>query len=295
MNRRRQTHVLAFGLSACLIAQGAVAQSERVSVRMAPQPGQSVRLAMTQEMDFDIGFDGAMPPGFSGMKILTRTTMTMTQKTGPRKADGTVDAELTYEEFRAETLMNGQPMPAEPVDQIVGKTVSVTYARDGQIVSVKGLPAGGLTDDAFKEMMGSILGNLPAAPIGVGETATTPLNFAVPLPLPGAGPMQLSGENRIRLISIDKDNQGRSARFDSTVTGTMVNEMASPDGKGNLTFDFTMEGGGTTVLDLDRGLPRSALATTTLNGKITPNTVAPATSLPPMTMRATIRVTMTGK
>ena len=139
-------------------------------------------------------------------------------------------------------------------------------------------------------MMGSMLGNLPPTPIGVGETATAPLDFAVPLPLPGAGPLKVEGETRIRLVAIDKDNQGRSARFDSTMNGTMVSKIPSPDAQGTMTLDFSVEGDGTVVIDLEKGLPRSAVSTSTISGKLG----TPAGG-PGMILRGTIKVTMTGK
>lgn len=295
MNRSVRTPIFAAGLLVCLTAAGAFAQSEKASVRMTPQPGQSVRMTMTQEMDFDLSFEGAAPPGAGSMKMLMRMTLAVTQKTGPRKADGTVDAEVSYDELRTEISMNGQAMPTEASDRLVGTIVTMTYGRNGEIVSVGGLPPGGLTDDAFRQMMGSLLGNLPMTELSVGEMATVPLDFGLPFPLPGAGPMKMSGETRIKLVSIDKDAQGRSARFDSTVNGRMASAMPSPDGKSKMTFDFTI-GDGTVVIDLDKGLPRSAASTSTVNGTMAiPVGAAPDAALQAMTMRGTFKMTMTGQ
>lgn len=295
MNRRRGVPVLVVGLVVCLSPAAAVAQSDKASVRRAPQPGQSVRMTLDQEMDFDLSIEGA-PPGLDAMKMLTRITMALTQKTGPRKADGTVDAVLTYDEFRTETSMNGQTMPRDAGDQLIGKPVTVTYGRDGSIVSVKGLPPGGVTDDAFKQMMGSLVGNLPTTELKVGETTTVPMDLELPFPLPGAGPLQMRGDTRITLVSIDKDAQGRSARFDSTVNGTMVSDVPSPDGMSTLTLEFTMDGGGTTVVDLDKGLARSNESSITVHGRIgMPAGAAPAGVPPTLTMRGTITLTMTSK
>ena len=68
---KRLSLVVAAGVLACLAAPTVIAQSEKVSIRMAPRPGQTVHLTMTQEMDFDISFDGAALPGVTGpMKML---------------------------------------------------------------------------------------------------------------------------------------------------------------------------------------------------------------------------------
>jgi hypothetical protein len=253
-------------------------------------------MTMTQEMDFDISFDGAALPGVTGpMKMLMRSIVALTQKTGGLKADGSLDSELTYDESRTEISMNGQTMPAAAADELVGKTVVMTYNRSGEIVDIKGLPAGVLTDDTFKQMMASFYGNLPMAALSVGETTTSPIELALPLPLPGAGPMAMTGETRVKLVSIDKDAQGRSARFESTLDGKMVNEIASPDGKSQATMDFKMDGTGILVMDLEKGVLRSGLSTVTFVGKIgMPGGAAP-TGMPSMNMRGTMKVTTTSK
>ena len=105
-------------------APALLAQSEKVSVRMAPRPDQTVRMTMTQDMDFDISIDGSALPGAGPMKMLMRLTMAMTQKTGPAKGDGTVDAEMTYDQLRTEISMNGQSMPAADANNpLVGKVI----------------------------------------------------------------------------------------------------------------------------------------------------------------------------
>ena len=297
MKRLTQAHVIAAAVIVCLSAPEARAQSEKISLRMAPRPGQTVQMTVTQDMDFDMSMDGAPLPGGNSMKMVMRSTMALTQKTGPLKADGSVDAELTYDQIAIELSMNGQQMPASDVDTgLVGKPVVVTYNANGEVIGVKGLPAAsGLTDETFKQMLGSFYGNLPVTALGVGETTTGPLDIPVPLPLPVPGaPMQMTGETILKLVSIDRDAQGRTARFDSTVNGRMDSAIPSPDGKGQLKFDITMIGDGTTIIDLNKGLPRSNIATSTFSGRMNmPAGAAPnATS---MTMRGTVKVVMSSK
>ena len=294
MNGPSRTHVIAAGVIACLAAPALLAQSEKISIRMVPVPGQTVHMTMNQDMDMDISFDGnqAAPAVAGPMKVLITTTLAMTQKTGAVKPDGTLDAEITYDQIRTEMTMNGQTMPAEADTQLVGKPVVVTYNRSGEIVDVKGLPAAGLTTESFKQMMNSFYGNLPVTAIGVGEETSAPLDFSMPLPLPGGAPMKLVGQTRLKLVSIDKDAKGRSARFDSTVTGTMDMAIPSPDGTAGMSVDFTMTGTGTSVMDLEKRLLRSSESTATIDGKLkTAGGRGPA-PLPGMSMRATIRVTI---
>ena len=60
-----------------------------------------------------------------------------------------------------------------------------------------------------------------------------------------------------------------------------------------MTLDFKMDGTGTMVMDLDKGVPRSSLSISSFVGKIgMPAGAAPA-ALPSMSMRGTMKVTIT--
>lgn len=297
MKRLTQVHVIAAAVIVCLSAPEARAQSEKVSVRMAPRPDQTVQMTMTQDMDFDVAIvgGGAAQAGDTSMKMLMRLTTALTQKTGPLKADGSVDAELTYDQIAAEMSMNGQQMPASEVAGLVGKAVVVTYNANGDVVGVKGLPeASGLTDESFRQMLSSFSGSLPATALGVGETTSGPLNLALPVPLPFPGGLMMTGETILKLVSLDRDAQGRTARFDSTINGKMDSAIPSPDGKSQVKFDFTMIGDGTVIMDLDKGVPRSNVATSTFNGRMNvPAGAAPGAMS--MTMRGTAKIVMSSK
>jgi hypothetical protein len=56
-------------------------------------------------------------------------------------------------------------------------------------------------------------------------------------------------------------------------------------------FDFVLSGGGTTVIDLARGVLRSSVTTINMNGTIGMGNGTPP-GLPPMRMRATVTNTM---
>jgi hypothetical protein len=280
---------------ALLASPGVIAQSEKVSVRMAPRPDQTVRQTSVTEMDFDISADGAAAaPGFMPLKMAMRMTTTITLKTGTLKPDGTLDTELTYDQLRVEMSMNGQTMPADVGNPLAGRTIVMTYNRAGEVVGVQGLEAAGLTDNAFRQMMGSFFGELPVTALAVGETTTGPLNFMLPLPLPGAAPAKMVGQTQLKLVSIDNDARGRAATFESTMAGKMVSDLASPDGKGKMSFELNLSGQGTYVLNLETGIVRSNVGTSSVIGTISMagGTVPPAR--PGMTMRGTVRMTMTG-
>ena len=296
MKRLTQVHVIAAAVIVCLSVPEARAQPEKVSIRLAPRPDQTVQMSMTQEMDFEISF-GSAAPSAPPMNMAMRSMMSLTQKTGPRKADGSIDAEITYDEIRSELSLNGQPAAVpNPNGDLVGKPVVVTYNAGGEVIGVKGLPAlPGLSDDSFRQMLVSFSGNLPATALGVGETAKAPLNVNLPLPLPGAVPVTITGETTLKLSSVDRDTRGRTAIFDSTVTGSMSTDVPAPDGKNQMKLNFTMTGDGTTIMDLDRGIPRSNLTATTFAGRAEIPAGAAAAAMPGMNMRGTIKLAMTSK
>jgi hypothetical protein len=71
----------------------------------------------------------------------------------------------------------------------------------------------------------------------------------------------------------------------------MVSELPSPDGKTKMVMNFSMGGTGTMVMDLDRGVLRSGVTTSTLVGKMDMPAGA-AAAAPGMNMIATIKVTI---
>jgi hypothetical protein len=273
------------------------AQSDKISLRMAPAPGQTVQMLMTQKMDFEMSLEGTPVPGLAPMRMVTQSTMVMTQKTGARRPDGSIDVEVTYDQIRSEMTMNDQSTPTADLDkELVGKPVVVTYSARGEIIGVRGMPAvTGLNDEMFKQMLGAFYGNLPVTALSIGEATTAPLDFNLPLPLPGAAALKMTGETILKLVAIDKNAEGRSARFDSTTNGKMASEFAAPDGKSQMKFSFSMSGDGTTVMDLDKGLPRSHLLTNTFVGRIDMPSGKPTAASPSMNMRGTMNVVVTSK
>ena len=108
---RRLILAVAMACAACL---SAIAQSEKVSVRMTPQPNQSVRLRMVQEMDMQMSPDaGAGPSAVAvpAMQMTMKNVVSLRQETGAANQDGTIDAQLVYDEVQTEIALNGQPMP----------------------------------------------------------------------------------------------------------------------------------------------------------------------------------------
>jgi hypothetical protein len=291
---------------ACAACLSAIAQSEKVSVRMTPQPNQSVRLRMVQEMDMQISPDaGAGPAAVAvpAMQMTMKSVVSLRQETGAANQDGTIDAQMVYDEVQIEIAMNGQPMPGADATAagLVGKKITLTYDKLGNVSKV-GIPGdlGGLgpTEAAIRALLESAFNSLPGTPIGVGETTTAPLDMTLPLPLPGAGggPMKLDGQVQLRLVSIDKDASGRTAKFEHVTNGKMVQDLLLPAQAGpiKIGFDFTVSGRGTSLKDLDTGVLRSSASDTTFNGKMSlSGDAAGGPQMPAMNLQGTLKVTVT--
>ena len=288
-----RTRSLWVALIVCLVTAAVVAQSEKVSIRMSPLPNQSIRMTMLQEMDIEILFDGTT--GLLGpMKMATRSTLSMTQKTGAAAPNGTLEAQITYDAIRIETSMNGQTLPiADAGNNSSANRLLVTYNRNGEIVDVRGLPAGGLAAESFKQMLNSFYGSLPVAALGMGEVTRVPLDFTFPLPL-GAGPVTMSGENTLKLATIENDGKSRTARFESTIDGKVSSTLPTPDPSGTMSLDLTMQGSGRMVTDLENRFIRSNESQVTFDGTIKSTAEPGPTPLPGMTMRGTIKISITG-
>jgi hypothetical protein len=298
---RRLILAVVMACAACLSAN---AQSEKVSVRMTPQPNQSVRLRVVQEMDMQLSPDaGAGPAAVAvpAMQMTMKNVVSMRQETGAANKDGTIDAQMVYDEVRMETAMNGQPMPAADATGagLVGKKITLTYDNLGNVSKI-GIPGDlgslGPTEAAIRALLESAFNSLPGTPIGVGETTTAPLDMMLPLPIPGAGggAMKLDGQVQLRLVSIDKDASGRTARFEHVMNGKMVQDLSLPAQAGpiKISFDFTVSGRGTSLKDLDKGVLRSSDGDTTFNGKMSLSSDA-APQMPTMNLQGKMKVTVT--
>src|SRR5262249_40667897 len=153
------------------------------------QPNQTIRVRTVQENEVEVSFEAAVPVAAPSnpMKLTTKTIFGMTQKFGAATKEGNIEAEIVYDEISSETTMNGQVMPSNSIARsFIDKKLVVTFDKQGNVLDVKVPPDLGVPQEAFKQMLESMYRNLPALSIGIGETVTVPLDFTLPLPIPGA-------------------------------------------------------------------------------------------------------------
>ena len=278
----------------------AFAQSEKIRLKMVPEPNQTVRMRMIQDMEMNMSFENETPsaaPLPEPMKMMARTIFALTIKVGSPDKEGEFTAEMTYDEISSEMTMNGQPMQHGGASgKFIGKKILTTFNKQGEMVDLKMPPDLGVSEESFKKLLKSLYGDLPQTPIGVGEVATAPLDFTVPLPVPGAPPLKIDGQINFKLVSVDKDATGRIAKFDQTVDGKMFSnlEVPGPNGQIKMSLDFKLNGGGDLVMNVDKGVPKSSDSKMTFGGKLKLTGESSEAKLSTINFQGMMKVTVTG-
>ncbi|HEV2667214.1 MAG TPA: hypothetical protein VG324_20000, partial [Blastocatellia bacterium] len=174
--------------------------------------------------------------------------------------------------------------------------ILTTFNKKGEMVDLKMPPDLGVSEESFKKLLKSLYGDLPQTPIGVGEVATAPLDFTVPLPVPGAPPLKIDGQINFKLVSVDKDATGRIAKFDQTVDGKMFSnlEVPGPNGQIKMSLDFKLSGGGDLVMNVDKGVPKSSDSKMTFGGKLKMTGESSEAKLSTINFQGMVKVTVTG-
>jgi hypothetical protein len=276
------------------------AQSEKIKFKMVPEPNQTVRMRAIQDMELSMSFESETPSADAlpePVKMVARAVFAMTQKVGAPDKEGNVSAEVTYDEVSSELMMNDQPMQiGDKVDNFIGKKITATFNSRGEMIDIKVPPDIGLPEESFKQLLKSVYGNLPQTPLGVGEVATAPLDFTIPLPVPGAPPLKIDGQIKFALVSVEKDATGRTAKFDQTMDGKVVSdlEVPGPTGQIKMSLDFKLNGGGGMVMDVDKGFLKSSDSKMTFGGKLKMVGESSATKSPTINFQGTMKVTVRG-
>jgi hypothetical protein len=267
---------------------------------MVPEPNQTVRMRAVQDMELEMSFESETPSTTAlpePVKMMARAVFALTQKVGAPDKEGNVSAEVTYDEVSSEMMLNGQPIQiGDKVNNFIGKKITATFNSRGEMIDLKVPPDLGLPEESFKELLKSIYGNLPQTPLGVGEGATAPLDFTIPLPVPGAPPVKIDGQIKSTLVSVEKDAIGRTAKFDQTVDGKMAGDMEVPGPTGHIkmSLDVKLNGGGAMVMNVEKGFLKSSDSKMTFGGKLKMAGESSATKLPTINFQGTVKVTVTG-
>ena len=292
-------HLVLVVLAFCLGSVSVRAQSEKIPIRLIPQPNQTTHLKMIQETDLEITFEGDLPAELAAMnptKMLIKSTVGMTQKNGAANKQGQVEAVITYDQFESEMNINGTSMPVGgAADQLVGKNFTAVYDEKGNLIDVKTPDSSLMPADLFKQMMQQLLKGLPTEPMSIGETATLPLNMSFPLPLPGAKPINFEGQTVSKLVAVDKEASNRLAKFVQTVAAKVASslDLPGPDGGSvKLGLDFQLNGDGAIQINIDKRLLKLSESKINIEGKLSsPDKSGP---FPVISIKGVIKVMVTG-
>jgi hypothetical protein len=293
---------LSLGLSAIVICYlftiNAIAQSDKLSLLIAPKPNQTSRQTTTQEIVMDISFDGEVPEqlaAMKAMKIEVKSVVGMVLKTGPLDKDGRLEAEISFDQADTEMTMGGNPLPGGGMTKnIIGKKIKIILDSKGTLVDLSTPDDLAASRDMIKQMLQSLYGNLPKEPIGIGETAILPFNLDYPLPLPGAPPMKFDGQVKTKLLALEPDADGRIAKFEQTIYAKILNNinLDSPSGKFAMNLDLKLNGGGISQFNVDKGLEKASEMNLNLDGRIG---IKIDPQLPDMLFKGTIKISVIGK
>jgi len=287
--------LLAVVIVACGVSSPGLAQSERVSLRVTPQPNQTVQVRTGSEMDMTVDVESGAPAGLGGpIHVTSKNVIRVTQKSGARNDQGQITAVLTFDELSNETLLSGQPLPVGSSRRdIVGKTVTVVFDKDGGVVDATGNLGADVPEAVFKQMLTNLYADLPATPIGIGETATVPIEMAFPIAIPGAGSMKWEGDTKYTLVSIERKAAGRFATFDIATNGKVASTVPLSGGQQGLSWSVSMTGKGSAIRELDRGLMSSSELQAEISGTMKPAGDSSTSPLPALAMHGTFKTTTT--
>jgi hypothetical protein len=229
------------------------------------------------------------------MKMTIKSVLGMSQKTGQFDAQGRIEADLTYEIGESQFLMNGTPFPLDEAGKkLIGKKFKAIYDRKGELLDLKIPDDLGISAESIKQTMQSFYASMPKEPIGVGETAISPAGIDFSIPGFGAEPMKIQGETKTKLIAIEKEANGRIAKFGIIIDMRIAktSEMDLPTGKLTMNLDGKVNGTGTARVNLDRGVPMQSETLMNIDAKTTMPTQTGDLQMPSMSIKGAMKVTI---
>jgi hypothetical protein len=268
---RKQPKTAAAAFLVCMLGMPALpAQEKKAVIRLTPKPYQAFKCETVQEMEMDATMEGV--PQTSGpvsMKMVNRTVFGFSEKTGAPKDQGMIEAEVTYDKISSDKILNGKPMPPDNLGvQLVGKTITFTYDKEGRVVDVRVPPDIDLSAETLKQMMNSLQGNLPSAEMAAGDTTSTPFSMPLPIPTPGLNALNATGQARYKLVALEKEGTDLIARLEQVVEAGLVTTLDLPLAKGTakVSVDFKVNGTGGLQLNLTRGIMKMNEQELTIDG-----------------------------
>jgi hypothetical protein len=237
-------------ISAWLLSVTLSAQGERITVRMAPTPNQTLHVRTTQETVTE----AQSPAGDSPFPAVTMSmVIESTSTVGAADRDGSYTAKMTVDRMSVTGAMNGKPMTLPAMfDETLRPVITWSYDRDGKVLDVAadGLPAA--SADGIKQFMARAMGSMAPITLAVGESVTVPAALSLPIGSPSA-PIEMSAETRYTLTSVTFDGAERIAHLTTRMTTTISRRTDAP-ADSPPALDLTVTGDGKSDVNIDRGI-----------------------------------------
>jgi hypothetical protein len=261
----------------------AVAQT-RVMIGGPPAPGQTIKVRMMQEMDFELKPVGDVPPpGMTkeGIRSKGKSVLLLKQQVGDRDADGRLRLDLTYEEVSQELSVNDKPLPIPPAsfDVLRGKIVTMWLGPKNDVLDVTAPENFPIPPDQLKQFLGPLVASLPHQEMSDGESVTLPFSMALPIPTPaGSAAPMLTGQTKTTLSKLTPENDDQIATLDQTIEVALDNTNETSAGS-RVRMNVKIAGGGTTDTFVRGGLVKSNKTEATMSGQFSPTKDGPTLKL----------------
>ena len=262
-----RARVAAIGVIAMCAGAAARAQSEKIALGILPPRPGSVHYEMTQDMSLEASPDGQGDVQLPATKMTVNTTMRLTQEAGAPDADGHVQVKLTYDDVKVSATLNGKPAPSGE-HPLAGKALVATYSSEGRLLNMTGPEGADAMVQAVRQVIEQMTGQWSRLRLAVGETQTIPMSLALPIPIPGAAGLRMTGDSTFKLTGVDVEDGNRIASCDSVFQVALSQSIDAPAAgtAAGLTVDMKMSGSGQTRIDLDRRVIKVNEGTVTIDG-----------------------------
>ena len=169
----------------------------------------------------------------------------ITMETKKVQEDGSAWVDVRYDAFEVSQSVNGKETPVggegneSPLKELVGKTVSMHFQKDGKLLEAAPNP-GGTKAPSLDQLFGQMEGIFPDHPVRVGESWTKKME----LPIEGAA-QKVKADFQNTLESFEKVGDRNCAKIKSVLTFSLPEgKLNPPAGENPLGISVKMEGKG---------------------------------------------------
>jgi hypothetical protein len=259
----------AVAVALLVLTTAPVLAQPRALIGARPAPNQTVRLRLVQKMDLVFAaVAGAAPPALppGGLVLENASVLVLRQDVGAIDDRGRLRLDVTYEEVSQRARLNGAPVPipADSVEELLGKTVTMWMGPKREVLEVITPPNFPLEADQMEQILGPLQASMPFQEMSLGEVVRLPFSMRIPIPVPGsAGPQMMLGHTKTKLARLTPDGGDQLAFLEQSID-LVLSGTTSTRGP-NVSLGLRMDGTGTT----ETFVSAATLKTTNVRAKMT--------------------------